>query len=103
MASMRTQYGLSLYGQEFNTMRWKEFRSLLAGLNPDTPLGRVVQIRAETDPDIIKNFTPGQKKIHDEWQKRMAKEVTQEELNKFLAAMQRFFESTGDIVAKSEM
>ena len=103
MASMRTQYGLSLYGQEFNTMRWKEFRCLLAGLNPDTPLGRVVQIRAETDPDIIKNFTPGQKKIHDEWQRRMAKEVTQADLEKFLAAMQSFFKGTGDVVEKSEV
>lgn len=85
-------------------MRWKEFRSLLSGLNPDTPLGRVVQIRAETDPDVLKNFTPGQKKIHDEWQQRMAKEVSQADMERFLATMKNFFEKTGDVVnAKSEV
>ena len=34
---------------------------------PETPLGRVVSIRAEKDPKIIKNFTKEQKKIRNDW------------------------------------
>ena len=33
----------------------------------DTPLGRVVGIRSEKDKDIIKNFTPEQRRIRSEW------------------------------------
>lgn len=100
---MRTQYDLSLYGTDFKQMQWAEFKALLAGLNADTPLGRTVQIRAETDPEVIKKFTPGQKSIHDEWQKRLAKEVTEDDLDKFLAAMQRFFTGgTGKASARGE-
>lgn len=33
----------------------------------DTPLGRVVGIRSEKDKDIIKNFTPEQRKIRSDW------------------------------------
>ena len=81
-------------------MKWKEFRSLLAGLNPDTPLGRVVQIRAETNPDIIKEFTPGQRKIHDDWQKRNRREMSPVDMEKFLKQMLNFFVSTGDVIEK---
>jgi predicted small secreted protein len=34
---------------------------------PDTPLGKIVSIRAETDPEIIKKFSKDQKKIHNDW------------------------------------
>ena len=37
-------------------MKWEEFRDLLVGIGPDTALGRVVAIRAETDQKIIKKF-----------------------------------------------
>lgn len=40
---------------------------MLSGIAPDTVLGRVVEIRSETDKDAIKKFTPGQKRIYDEW------------------------------------
>lgn len=103
VASMRTQYGLSLYGQEFNFMKWKEFRSLLAGLNSDTPLGRVVQIRAETNPDIIKEFTSSQRKIYDDWQKKSAKEASPADMEKFLNQMLKFFVTTGDVIEKDKV
>lgn len=54
-------------------MKWNEFASLLSGLSPDSPLGRLVQIRTETDKEVIKNFTSHQRKIYNEWQMRKLK------------------------------
>jgi hypothetical protein len=46
---------------------------------PDTPLGQIVAIRAEKDPEIIKNFTYEQKKIYNEWQKKKALQMQKED------------------------
>ena len=51
-------------------MSWNEFCTLLSGLLPDTPLGRIVSIRAEKDLQVLKNFSPDQKKIRSDWQRR---------------------------------
>lgn len=39
----------------------------MAGLLPETPLGGVVEIRAEKDPKIIQKFGPHEKKIRAQW------------------------------------
>lgn len=57
-------------------MPWQEFRQLLAGISPDTALGRIVAIRAEDDKDILKHFSPEQHRIRREWQMRRAKAKT---------------------------
>lgn len=57
-------------------MPWDEFCSYLAGIMPDTPLGNIVQIRSETDKNVLKNFTKEQKKIRSEWLSRKAKNVS---------------------------
>jgi len=41
--------------------------SLLSGLSADTPLGRVVAIRMEKDPKIIKKFGEWEKRIRSDW------------------------------------
>lgn len=51
-------------------MPWDEFCDLLSGLDDTTILGKMVSIRLETDSEIIKAFTPEQKRIHDDWQKK---------------------------------
>ena len=48
-------------------MTWSEFCTLLGGLNEKTALGRIVSIRAEKDPKIIRGFSPEQKRIRSEW------------------------------------
>lgn len=48
-------------------MSWSEFCSLLSGIMPDTPLGAIVEIRAEKDPEIIKKMTPQQSRIRKDW------------------------------------
>lgn len=78
VASFLTQYGLRIRTKEFESVTWDEFRSLLSGIAPDTPLGRMVAIRSETDKNVIKNFTSSQKRIHDEWRNRKAEAMTPE-------------------------
>ena len=65
-----TQYGIRLRTEE--NMSYEEFVSLLSGIMPETPLGRVVSIRSEKDRNVIKNFTKEQKRIRSEWQMRQA-------------------------------
>ena len=45
---------------------------MLAGLSPDTVLGRVVAIRSETDTDVIKHFSEDQKRIYNAWRTHRA-------------------------------
>lgn len=78
VSSFLTQYGLRIRTKEFESVSWDEFRSLLAGLSPDTPLGRIVAIRSETDKNVIRHFTRDQKRVHDEWRNRKAAAMTPE-------------------------
>lgn len=66
-ASFVTQYGIRLTETE---MDWKEFITLLSAIMPETPLGKIVQIRAEEDREILKHFTPEQRSIRDSWRNR---------------------------------
>lgn len=72
-------------------MGWQEFKVLLAGISPDTPLGRIVAIRAEEDKDVIKNFNQYQKQIHSEWRNRQAKRKNQNDITAYLDAMKNVF------------
>lgn len=64
-SSFLKQYGIRLSADD--DLSWREFVSLLSGLMRDTPLGTVVSIRAETDNDILKNFTEDQHRIRNKW------------------------------------
>lgn len=72
-------------------MKWDEFKDLLSGIGPDTPLGRIVSIRAEDDPDILEHFGPEQKRIRNEWLKKQASEISEEQLNDYLDTMKQAF------------
>ena len=72
-------------------MKWDEFQALLSGTGPDTALGRVVSIRSEKDKDVINRFSPEHRRIHSEWQKRIAKKKRQEEHENFLETMKNAF------------
>lgn len=73
-ASFAQQYGIRLRRED--EMSWDEFTTLLAGLNGDTPLGRIVSIRSESNPDRIKQFTAAEKKIRKEWAMRHRRVVS---------------------------
>lgn len=84
-ASFLEQYGIRL--SETN-MSWREFSDLLSCLSADTALGRVVAIRSETDGELLKKFTKGQKEIREEWLNNHRKEQTKADYN---ASMQALF------------
>lgn len=90
MASFQEQYGIRL-SKDAETMRWGEFCDLMSGISPETPLGRIVAIRSEDDPEVLKRFTPDQRRIRTQWRTRQAKQVSEQDLEKFLKKMQDAF------------
>lgn len=66
-ASFLSQYGIRLKTTE---LQFDEFLNLVSCLMPESPLGQIVAIRSETDAEIIKHFTDGQMKIHNEWKRK---------------------------------
>lgn len=92
VSSFLTQYGLRIRTGEFKTVSWDEFCSLLSGIAPDTPLGRIVTIRAETDREVIKNFKNNQKQIYDEWRQRKADSMSQETYKQQMKSLEKLFE-----------
>lgn len=74
-SSFVKQYGIRL--RQDDDMSWDEFCSLLTGIMYDTPLGRVVEIRSEKDPKVIKEFTKEEKRIRNEWLLRRREKVYQ--------------------------
>ena len=89
VSSFLSQYGLRIRTREFETVSWYEFKALIAGLAPETALGRIVAIRSETDKDIIEHFSPDQKRIYDDWRERGASRMSQEDYEKQMAALER--------------
>ena len=83
-ASFLEQYDLRLSEVD---MSWREFSDLLSCFSADTALGRVVAIRSETDGEVLKNFTKGQKEIREEWLKNHRKEQTEAEYNASMQAL----------------
>lgn len=80
VSSFQTQYGLRL-SRELPEMTWDEFKDLLAGIGPETPLGRIVTIRSESDTETLKHFTKEQHRIRDEWLAKRAKSMPKEKMD----------------------
>lgn len=91
VSSFLTQYGLRIRTKEFESVSWDEFKSLIAGIDPDTPLGRVVAIRAETDKNVIKNFNKDQKRIYNAWRNRKAETMPQATYEQEMKALEKMF------------
>ncbi len=74
-------------------MTWSEFSTLLKGIMPETPLGQVVSIRSEEDKEMIKNFTPEQHKIRNDWRKRnnLIRDMSNEEKEEEIKKVQEIF------------
>ena len=63
-ASFAMQYGIRLAKED---IAFGEYCRLLAGLMADTPLGRVVAIRAEKNPEKIRNFGEYERGVRKKW------------------------------------
>ncbi|MBS7141658.1 MAG: hypothetical protein KH110_15420 [Clostridiales bacterium] len=88
VSSFLSQYGLRIRTKDFETVSWDEFKALIAGLSPETALGRVVAIRSETDKNVIKHFSRDQHRIYDAWQERGAKEMNQKTFEREMADLE---------------
>lgn len=53
---------------------------MLSGLTAETPLGLVVSTRAEDDPEIIKSFSKEQKRVRNEYKRKVAKQKSSNEV-----------------------
>ena len=72
-------------------MKWDEFRGLLVGISPDTALGRIVSIRAEEDPDILKHFNAEQNRIRSEWRQKRARSMSTDQRDAVLESLKQAF------------
>lgn len=91
VSSFAQQYGIRLY-YEYETIPCKEFRQLLSGLNSETPLGYVVQIRSEKDYKKIKEMSKNEKEIREKWSNFKNKnnkkiEINTEDISKIFSKM----------------
>lgn len=97
-SSFAQQYGIRLRRED--EMTWDEFATLLAGLNGETPLGHIVSIRAESDKEKLKKFTPEEKRIRNEWRRKHREIVTDKAqyegaMNNFAAIFKALSEEGG--------
>lgn len=89
-ASFLQQYGIRLRTTE---MEWSEFSTLLSGINHDTPLGNIVSIRREDDPEKLKLFNADQKRIRREWRSKATKNMTKAEYDDVMEQLKSMFTS----------
>lgn len=87
--SIAKQYGILPSAQ--GELTWAEWAKLVSGLMDDTPLGRVVAVRSETDREVIRRMNPWQRRIRAEWAARQAEELARqprEETEKAMRALE---------------
>lgn len=63
--SIAKQYGILPAAQ--GELGWAEWVKLVGGLMDDTPLGRVVAVRSESDASLVRNMPQRQKQLRTEW------------------------------------
>ncbi len=85
-SSFATQYGIRL--RQEPDISYAEWARLVSGLMPETPLGRVVQIRMEKDPKVISKFGDYERRVRAEWNKFKYSQQTQEQSTKSVEELQ---------------
>lgn len=90
VSSFQTQYGIRL-SSDLPSMGWYEFSYLLQGLSGDTPLGRIIAVRAENRPEVIREMGANEKRIRNEYRKRLALKKTEAETDNALNNMKQAF------------
>ena len=71
-ASFAMQYGIRLAKED---IAFGEFCRLLSGLTADTPLGRVVAVRGEKSPEVIKKFGEHERGLRKKWRDFVGRRV----------------------------
>lgn len=94
-SSFAQQYGIRLR-KNISEMEWGEFSSLLSGANSETPLGNIVRIRSEKDPEALKKFSPEEKRIRNEWLKKSASKITEEDYEQAMENFKAMFKNMAE-------
>lgn len=89
-ATFQAQYGIRLRESDLD---WGEFANMLGGIMPQTPLGQIISIRSEENPDILKNFTPEQKKMRREWRSKQSKIMSEKECERMMKELEQVFKN----------
>lgn len=63
--SIAKQYGV--LPSEQGDLIYSDWAKMVAGLMDDTPLGKIIRIRNETDPDVLRNYTPEMRQMRNDW------------------------------------
>ena len=64
---------------------------MLEGLSGETPLGRIIAIRAENDPEVIKGMTKSERNIRNEYRRKMALKKSDKETQSALDTIKDAF------------
>lgn len=79
---------------EQEDLHYSDWYRLVAGLMEDTPLGRIVQIRAETDREAIERMGEYEQGVRRRWREFRANKVKAEVKPEQYAAMfEKMFEN----------
>ena len=97
-SSLKTQYGYSVR-KEIDNLDWGELISDISGLKGDTPLGNIIRIRKEKDPEVLKKFTPEEIKIRNEWLNKSASQISEENYKQAMESIKNMFKT----MAQSEV
>jgi len=90
-ASITAQYGIRIR-QEAKSITWSEVKVLIKGLLPETPLGKVIAIRSENDPKVLKTFSKALHAERNSFRKRMAdKKVDNGTFEEDMQKLENFF------------
>lgn len=95
------QYGMRLR-DELPGMTFSEFEMYLYALNDETPLGKLVSVRTERDPERLKQFTPEMNRIRADWMNRKASKTKQMDRAAEEEMFKSFFLQNGKVVNKGE-
>lgn len=90
VSSFQTQYGIRL-SSELSSMGWYEFSYLMQGLSGETPLGRIIAIRAENRPEVIKDMSASERSIRNEYRRKMALKKSDKETQSALDTIKNAF------------
>lgn len=94
--SIAKQYGVLPSDQ--GELHYSDWAALVSGLMEDTPLGRVVQVRMEKDPAVLRRMTPQQKQLRAAWAqfvKGRQKPVFEKDIGRLEAMMAALFGKGG--------
>jgi len=89
-SSFSQQYNIRLR-KDISNMEWGEFSNHLAGLNGETPLGNIVRIRSEKNPEAIKKFTAEERRIRSQWHNKNASKMSEQDYKQAMEDIKNMF------------